>query len=279
MKCVLCGYRFQGDTDRRSQVRRYIDSGYHMGGKEVCIFTMVPAEPLETWIVEHIRARILDGRAALFAIREELEEAIEQALAVGRDTAPSKDGEIKEMERKIAERKDKVAMVFSSVFPENLPLLNEHLGRLRQEIEALEDELRALRVATRGENIVTRDLKALAREAAGYLVNLREVLEEGSADEKKRFIHAFVGEILVDGKKREVRVGFFGDGEEQSSGAPLGSLLRIVEQATGHECPSVQGPLGHFFRRRAGKNVVSERGDASESNHRVVSQRVPEGAP
>jgi DNA invertase Pin-like site-specific DNA recombinase len=240
MKCVHCGYRFQGDTDRRSQVRRYIDSGYHMGGKEVCSFTMVPAEPLERWIVDQIQARILDGRAALFASREELEEAIEQALLAGRDAAPPKDDEIKDLERKIAERKDKVAMVFSNIAPENLPLLNDHLGRLRQEIEALEGELRALRVATRAENIVTRDLKALAREAAGYLVNLREVLEEGSPDEKKRFIRAFVGEIVVDGKKREVRVGFFAD----QDGAPLGPLLRLVEEATGTECPLVQGPLG-----------------------------------
>ncbi len=246
MKCAHCGYRFQGDTDRRNKIRRYIDGGYHMGGKDVCIFTMVPAEALETWVVDQIQARILDGRAALFASREDLEGAIEQALLAGRDASPPKDDEINELERKLTERKDKVSMVFSNVSPENLPLLNEHLGRLRQEIEALEGELRALRVATRAEDIVTRDLKALAREAAGYLVNLREVMEDGSPDEKKRFIRAFVGEILVDAKKREVRVGFFGNEDGAgSAGAPLGRLLGLVERATGSDgCPLVQGPLG-----------------------------------
>src|SRR4029453_7352685 len=49
MRCTHCGYRFQGDTDRRSKIRRYLDGGYHMGGKSVCSCYMVPADPLEGW--------------------------------------------------------------------------------------------------------------------------------------------------------------------------------------------------------------------------------------
>lgn len=225
IKCAHCGYRFQGDTDRRSKIRRYIDSGYHMGGTSVCRCYMVPADALEAWVIDEIQARILNGRAALFANRADLEKAIEQALVAGRDQSPTKDAEIPALERKLVERKKKVEALVSNVSPENLPLLDEHLGRLRQEIEAIEGELRALRVATRAEDLVTRDLKALAREAAGYVVNLREVLNKGSAEEKKRFVRDFVAEAVVDGEKREVRVGFFDDKNDD-----LGGLMERVAQ-------------------------------------------------
>ena len=256
IKCAHCGYRFQGDTDRRSKIRRYIDSGYHMGGTSVCRCYMVPADALEAWVVEEIQARLLDGRAALFGSREELEMAIEQALIAGRDDSPTKESEIPKLERKLAERKKKVEMLVSNVSAENLRLLNEHLGRLRQEIEAIEGELRALRVATRAEDIVTGDLKALAREAAGYVVNLREVLDKGSPDEKKRFIRDFISEAVVDGEKREVRVGFFADKD--------GALGALTERATrsddplwskppgGRQPPTLPSPLGS----PAGVNVA-----------------------
>ena len=95
---------------------------------------------------------------------------------------------------------------------------------------AIENELRALRVANRAEDVVTRDLRALAKEAAGYVVNLRKVLDSGSPEEKKRFVRDFVAEAIVDGEKREVRVGFFADDS--------GPLRNLTERAAG-----VDGPL------------------------------------
>jgi len=168
----------------------------------------------------------VDGRAKLFASREELEKAIEEALAAGLEAAPDKDAEIKELEGKLAGRREKVDLILSSLSAENISLAETHLTKLRQEIAALEAELRAQRVANRMEDIVTRDLKALAREAADYLVDLRMVLDEGSVEEKKRFIRDFVAEILVHGDKREVRVGFYEDGDDGAPGVPLLAMAR-----------------------------------------------------
>jgi hypothetical protein len=243
MTCAHCGYRFQGDTDRRHKTRRYVDGGYHMGGRSVCRCYMVPAEPLEGWIVEEIQARILDGRVKLFASREDLEKAIEEALAAGRDTAATDDSEVKALERQLADRKAKVEMLVSSVSAENLKLLDEHLGRLRKEIEAIEAELRAMRVADRARDIVIRDVKAIAKEAAGYIVNLRQVLEQGTPDEKKRFIRDFVGSIVVDGEKRQVQVGFF---EDEDGGSGAGGLVGLARRAAGETAPLwSMAPWGH----------------------------------
>ncbi len=242
MRCSHCGYRFQGDTDRRSKIRRYIDSGYHMGGKSVCSCYMVPAEPLEGWIVDQIQDRILDGRARLFASRKELEEAIEKALGAGRSGRDIKNDEVARLERTLAERKEKVSVLVANVSAENMALLNDHLSKLRQEIAGIEAELRALRVAYRAGDIITRDLKALAHDAAGYIVNLRKVLEEGSAEEKKRFVRDFVGDVLVNGKEREVRVGFY---ENESKELPLKALEISARRAAGDDARSlVQSPLG-----------------------------------
>ncbi len=242
MKCAHCGYRFQGDTDRRSKVRRYLDSGYHMGGKTVCRCYLVPADPLESWMIDQIRKRIF-GHGAIFADRDELEKAIEQALAAGPQAASSTDREVKDLERKIVEKKEKVKLLVANVSPENLPLLNDALGQLRKETEALENELRAIRVAARAEGIITRDFKALARQAAGYLVHLKEVLETGSVDERKRFVRAFVHEIVVDGAKRQVRVTFYDDGSGEGASSPLAAMEGLAGRL-GDVSPQLVPPRG-----------------------------------
>ncbi len=242
MKCVHCGYRFQGDTDRRNNIRRYMDSGYHMGGKAVCKGYLVPAEPLETWIVGEIRKRIF-GNGALFANREELERAIEQALVAGRQAAGSSDKEIRELEGKIAANREKVRLLLSKVSPEYMDMINETLGQIKAETAALEEELRALRVAARAEGIVTRDFKAIARRAAGYVAQLKEVLETGSADERKRFVRAFVHEIVVDGEKRRVKVVFYDDGGQEDSPPALTALGALAERL-GQVSPQLVPPTG-----------------------------------
>jgi hypothetical protein len=243
MSCAHCGYRFQGDTDRRRKTRRYVDGGYHMGGRSVCRCYMVPAAPLEDWIIDEIQARILNGRAKLFANREDLEQAIEDALVAGRETVAADDSEVKALERQLADRKAKVEMLVSSVSAENMKLLDEHLGRLRKEIEAIEGEIRAMRVADRARDIVTRDVKAIAKEAAGYIVNLREVLDTGTPEEKKRFIRDFVGSIVVYGEKREVQVAFFEDGDGNGE---AGGLVGLARRAAGEGSPLwSMAPWGH----------------------------------
>jgi DNA invertase Pin-like site-specific DNA recombinase len=243
MKCAHCGYRFQGDTDRRSRIRRYMDSGYHMGGKTVCRCYLVPADPLETWMIDQIKTRIF-GPGALFGSRAELEKALEQALAAGQQAASNSDREIQDLERRIAEKKEKAKLLVANVSPENLAFLNEAVGELRKETEAMENELRAVRVATRAEGIITRNLKALARQAADYVVHLKDVLEAGTVDERKRFIRAFVHEIVVDGKKRRVQVTFYDDGLGAEAPSPLAAVEAVAGRLGDSVSPQLAPPRG-----------------------------------
>jgi len=244
IRCAHCGYRFQGDTDRRNKIRRYVDAGYHMGGTSVCRCYMVLAEPLEEFVIGEIRSRILDGRAALFASREDLESAIERALVARRAAPAEDDKDVGALEKQLAERRHKIELLVANVSPENMPLLNDHLSKLRREIDVIESELRALRVAHRATSIVTRDLKTLAREAADYLVTLKDVLESGSPDQQKRLVRDFVADIVVEGEKREVRVGFYAD-MEGGQGKPLEGLAKLAERCAGaHDGGTATGPKG-----------------------------------
>ena len=119
-------------------------------------------------------------------------------------------------------------LLVANVSPENLPFLNDAIGQLRKETEASENELRALRVAIRAEGIITRDLKALARRAADYVVHLKDVIETGTVNERKRFVRAFVHEIIVDGKKRRVQVTFYDDGAGEEAPSPLAAVEALA---------------------------------------------------
>ena len=267
MRCLHCGYRFQGDSDKRARTRKYVDAGYHMSGTGVCKNYRVTAEPLEAWVIEEIQRRLLDGRAAIFASREELERAMEGALAAGQESAKSNDHALMDSEKKIAAKEAKVAMLVENVSPENIALLDPHLSRLRQEIAALDAERRALAVATRATDVVTQNLKALAREAAGYLVNLKEVLATGSSDEKKRFIRDFVADILVDGEKREARVGFYRD-TGAGEGKPLETLAALATRC------AAGTPVGAAFPSGVPLSVTARPAlERREARYRSMARR------
>ena len=92
----------------------------------------------------------------------------------------------------------------------------------------MDNELRALRVANRAQDIVTRDLKTLAREAATYLTDLRKVLQKGTPEQKKRFVRDFVGDVVVDGEKQEVQVGFYDYGAVKGKKGTLKTLQALA---------------------------------------------------
>lgn len=90
---------------------------------------------------------------------------------------------------------------------------------------------------------MTRDFKAIARQAADYLSYPKEVLQSGGVDERKRFVRAFVHEIVVDGEKRRVKVVFFDDGMGGDSQSPF-SALQALAGRLGDASPQLVPPRG-----------------------------------
>lgn len=49
-------------------------------------------------------------------------------------------------------------------------------------------------------------------------------------DERKRFIRAFVHEIVVDGRKRRVQVTFYDDGMGEEGPSPLAAVEAVAKR-------------------------------------------------
>lgn len=214
MKCSRCGYHFHGSTDRTSKIRYYQDGGYHMGGSDVCDFTIVPALQLEGVVLEWIRQHTMLGPSGLFKDEEDLVSEIERSLETDGVKLQVPDPRAEELERKLGElrKKREDAERLAREFGQEASHL---VGRIRAEEAAAANELVGLR-KTNGAPLQGRDVRKLAKEIAGYQIRMEEAFQHGTPDERKRFIRDFVAGIEVDGKERKIRVSFYGDPEKSS---------------------------------------------------------------
>ncbi len=84
---------------------------------------------------------------------------------------------------------------------------NEAIRTLKREIATLEGEMARLKASARPE--VSFDPKALAREGARALWNLKEVLDDGTIEERRKVVEYFVDGVKVNGAEGWVEATFF----------------------------------------------------------------------
>jgi hypothetical protein len=230
MKCKRCGYHFHGSTDRRSKIRYYLDGGYHMGGKEVCDMTLVRADALERLALDAVREAAFGEESGLCGSEVELAREIEEELAADGPTLVKPDPEREALQGKLAaiqkkrEEAERLEREFGSAGA-------ELVRRIRADEEAILRELAARPSSVDGP-LTREERRLMAVEEARYRLDLKKALENGSPDERKRFVRDFVGRIEVDGRERKIRIAIY-------DGVGGNSSLRVVPP-TGH------GPKGRF---------------------------------
>lgn len=208
-RCVRCGHNYQGDTHRRTGWRSYQCGGYGAGGKSICQRATVPAEPIERWVRDEMQKRILDGRARLFDDYKDFEKAIESEVSSQlRPEKPAEKG-LKMIESAITERRRKLELILTGLSADNLDVANDLIRNLKREISGLEEQLRRKKELERPP--LALNPKAIAKEAAGYLWNLKEILAQGTIDEQRRFVDYFVQGIRIDGKEGWLEASFYED--------------------------------------------------------------------
>ena len=206
-KCARCGYSFQGDTHRRTGWRSYQCGGYVAGGKSVCVRQTVPADRIEGWVIDEIRDRLYDGRAGLFDSLKDLETAIQAEVLSQFRGAEPRENERKAIESSIAERKRKIELILTGLAEDNLDVANDAIRSLKREITGLEEQLRKRKDSETPRFQI--DPKTLAREAANYLWNLKEVLNQGTIEEQRRFVEYFLEGVKVNGLEGWVEASFY----------------------------------------------------------------------
>ncbi len=208
-RCAKCGHNYQGDTHRRTGWRSYQCGGYVAGGKSVCRRATVPAEPIERWVREEMQKRLLDGRARLFDDYRDFERAIESEVSSQLRTEKPGDKGLKMIETAVADKRKKLELILNGLSADNLDVANDLIRNLKREIAGLEEQLRRKKELDRPR--LALNPKAIAKEAAGYLWNLKEVLSQGTIEEQRRFVDYFVQGIRVDGKEGWLEAAFYED--------------------------------------------------------------------
>jgi hypothetical protein len=99
--------------------------------------------------------------------------------------------------------------------PANRDFIDERLGKIRTQRQALDSRLADLqRVEYR-----PVDLEAATADALAYLGRFRQVLEMGSLEQRKEFLHGFVHEIRIDPDAGRGVIRFYA--------LPAGSLMMV----------------------------------------------------
>ena len=228
VKCARCGYSFQGDTHRRTGWRSYECGGYVSGGRSVCQRSNVSAERIEDWIVKEMQDRLLDGRAGLFESYPDFERAIEEEIiAQSRQETASEDPRMR-IESAIAGKRKKVELVLTGLAEDNLDVANDMIRGLKREIATLEEELR--RQSENRRSRTALEPKEVAKEAAQYLWNLKEVLEEGTIEERRKLVEFFVEGVKINGAEGWVETTFY-----ESPTLPKGQVPFCIMPPTGFE--------------------------------------------
>jgi DNA invertase Pin-like site-specific DNA recombinase len=206
-KCAKCGHNFRGDTHRRTGWRSYQCGGYHAGGRSVCKRGTVPADLIERWVREEMEKRLQDGRAGLFDDYADLEGAIEAEIASQFRTEPQIDKDRNLLERALAEKRKKLDLILTGLSADNLDVANDLIRSLKREIAGVEEQLRRRKELDRSRTALSP--KAIAKEAAGYLWNLKEVLGKGTIQEQRQVVEYFVHDVKIDGAEGWVEAGFY----------------------------------------------------------------------
>jgi DNA invertase Pin-like site-specific DNA recombinase len=210
LRCGTCGGSMFGRTSLKHQPRKdgsrvetsyYVCSAAIMKGKGVC-----PPVPFLQSTLDDFVATLVGKRIAAFLGangRATLKRLVEKELrSGGRDPRP----EIRRLKDRLAEISKKADSIIdlAASSPEHRGLMNDRLRRLRLERQEAENRLREIELVpartTNPEDIVESILEGLA--------DARRLFDQGTMEEKKQVVRAFVDGLTLHGSERtgELRI-------------------------------------------------------------------------
>jgi DNA invertase Pin-like site-specific DNA recombinase len=219
MVCKHCGFKLQGYTHHSGYRRTdgsesvtfdYTCGGYRTKGTSVCRRYWLRRDPFENLILERVEKRLKKylARGGETTLRRFIAEEI---LA----KTPDPREEIGKLRSELAALEVEADRLLDIATPANRDFVDERLGKIRGRRQDLEARLADLqRVDYR-----PVDLEAATREALAYLARFREVLEEGTLEQRKEFLRGFVAEIAIDPDAARGTITFYE--------LPAGSLMMV----------------------------------------------------
>ncbi len=196
--CGDCGHHFFGYTHKSRacskdpslpRPRFYVCGGYVTKGNSVCKRRAYPQEPLETYLLSRLQARLQvfleDGGDKV--LRRFIRESLAQA-----GPAPKK--ALAEVQAEMAKLKKDVDRLLENLTPANRDFVDEKLGAIRRrlrELEARQEDLQ-VRVAQ------TPNVEAVVEAALAQVGRFAKILAHGSIVEQKELLRGFIAGITLN---------------------------------------------------------------------------------
>ena len=195
--CELCGHHFSGWTHKIRRKTKpvpterpqfYLCHGYMAKGTSVCRRAAIEKKPLEEFIVEQVRLRlmqVLDG-GGMKRLRQYVREELER-------TTGTPTTSLKEVNAELSRLKADIDRLLDSITSVNKDLIDERLLEIKKRRREL--EARRETIVRNAERKV--DLEAATTAALAYLKHFKEVLGRGTFVEQKELLGALVEGITL----------------------------------------------------------------------------------
>ncbi len=210
INCLHCGHRWHGYTTHKGRKRNdgtsvkslyYACGGYVSKGKSCCQRSLLDKETAEEWVFEQI-GRIIPqflGRGG----EAKLREMIEQELAGDGRFDGSQLATVRQHKR---DAESAIENLLDNLTAANREFVDRRIQKLRDEIAACDQEEGSLLELQSQE----QQASALAQEAMLCVRDFDRVQAEGTVDEKKQFVRAFLHRIDFDPASRKGTAYFWG---------------------------------------------------------------------
>jgi site-specific DNA recombinase len=198
MKCARCGHAFQGysshsrkhrKTGEKILTRYYACGGYVNKGNAVCERTLVSMKQVEGYVLERMNLRVRELLAD--GGKRKLRDAIAKEL---RSCGPDPKEERRRTEARLKSIDADINRLLDSLTPVNKEFVDKKLVGLGSEQKELQEELKQSEVVPEGQ--INPD--ELAEQIVTGLVGFEELLGQGTPEERKELVRAFVEKLVID---------------------------------------------------------------------------------
>ncbi len=207
--CERCGHRWQGYTTKGGKPRKdgshsineyYACGGYVMKGTTICERDIIRRDMIEGLLVNTIGNHI--RRMVEAADPSELRGVVKQYLGVTEEGASEQLLRLREQREQV---RAKINNILDNLTRENREFADQRIAELKQELMDISPKIEELERAA-GAHV---DLDEAMRAVVEMLRSFADVMKEGTIDEQRRVIRAFVRQVRLDPQNHEGRAEVF----------------------------------------------------------------------
>ena len=193
--CMNCGSRWigysvpHGNKSRGTYrlVRVYKCNGYLSKGRTVCLPTGIKIEMLEKWIIDQVKGIILKYFRNEDHLRK-LQMILEKKIL---ENLPQNGLKLNQIEAHLEQINFKINNLIDNITAENREFVDRRLREFKRDIAELEN--RKLELEAQGNKRI--EVQEIIQKAIDLTQEFDVIFAEGTTDEKRSFIRAFVQRI------------------------------------------------------------------------------------